>query len=119
MTRINCVPVEKLHTKHLVAEYRELPRVFKLAEAAAKCGNHVEQDKYVLGPGRVRFSIFGSATASAGSTSWLQKCRSAALSRCPDAEVPAAWRQDWEPSSLDILLNQLRIEARKPKGGIE
>ena len=35
MTRINCVPVEELHQKHLVAEYRELPRVFRLAEAAA------------------------------------------------------------------------------------
>lgn len=35
MTRINCVPVEELSGPHLVAEYRELPRVFALAEKAA------------------------------------------------------------------------------------
>lgn len=31
MTRINLIPPRELHTKHLVAEYRELPRVVKLA----------------------------------------------------------------------------------------
>ena len=30
MTRINCVPVTELHDRHLVAEYRELPRCFAL-----------------------------------------------------------------------------------------
>ncbi len=35
MTRINCVPVEELSGPHLVAEYRELPRVFALAQRAA------------------------------------------------------------------------------------
>lgn len=35
MTRINLVDPSTLHTKHLIAEYRELPRVFALAEAAA------------------------------------------------------------------------------------
>lgn len=34
MTRINVVPVEELTTKHLVAEYRENPRVFALAHKA-------------------------------------------------------------------------------------
>ena len=35
MTRINCIPVEELSTPHLIAEYRELPRVFALAHNAA------------------------------------------------------------------------------------
>ena len=55
MTRINCVPVEELHQKHLVAEYRELPRVFKLAEAAAKRGGHSAPANYTLGAGHVKF----------------------------------------------------------------
>ncbi len=52
MTRINCVPPYELVDKHLVAEYRELPRVFTLArrlrpgEAPAK---------YTLGRGHVLF----------------------------------------------------------------
>ena len=34
MTRINVVDVTTLHQRHLVAEYRELPRVFALAHKA-------------------------------------------------------------------------------------
>lgn len=29
MTRINVIPVEELSDQHLIAEYRELPRVLK------------------------------------------------------------------------------------------
>ena len=50
MTRINVVPVQELHDKHLVAEYREIHRVFKLAR---KCKDAPKQ--YVLGTGHVKF----------------------------------------------------------------
>lgn len=50
MTRINCIPVAELTDKHLLAEYRELPRVFKLARAGAD-----GPAAYVLGAGHVKF----------------------------------------------------------------
>lgn len=50
MTRINCIPVVGLHDKHLLAEYRELPRVFKLARP---CNDAPVQ--YTLGAGHVKF----------------------------------------------------------------
>ncbi len=50
MTRINCIPVKELTDKHLLAEYRELPRVFRLARAAPDAPKH-----YVLGAGHVKF----------------------------------------------------------------
>lgn len=50
MTRINCVPVQELNYKHLVTEYRELPRVFNLARPAMYVS-----DKYTLGTGHVKF----------------------------------------------------------------
>lgn len=34
MTRVNVVPVTELSRQHLVAEYRELPRLFNLVRAA-------------------------------------------------------------------------------------
>jgi len=40
MTRINCIPVTELHNKHLVAEYRELPRIFKLARRVDDASCH-------------------------------------------------------------------------------
>ena len=50
MTRINCIPVTELHYKHLVAEYRELPRVFGLARYTAQAPK-----EYTLGKGHVLF----------------------------------------------------------------
>ncbi|ENT03393.1 hypothetical protein C038_02848 [Brucella sp. 63/311] len=38
MTRINCIPPAELTGPHLVAEYRELPRVFALVRAAIQRG---------------------------------------------------------------------------------
>jgi len=36
MTRINLIPPEELHYKHLVAEYREITRVPTLARKAQR-----------------------------------------------------------------------------------
>lgn len=54
MTRINLVPPEELSGKHLVAEYRELPRVFSIARKRGKQGGHLPQS-YTLGKGHVLF----------------------------------------------------------------
>ena len=50
MTRINCVPVSELCDQHLIAEYRELPRVFKLARTDAEIPS-----TYRMGKGHVSF----------------------------------------------------------------
>lgn len=50
MTRINVVPVKELCDKHLLAEYRELPRVFALARPC-----HDAPNEYTLGKGHVKF----------------------------------------------------------------
>lgn len=55
MTRINCVPVEELSRQHLIAEYRELPRVFALAKKAAERGAFSQPAQYTMGTGHVTF----------------------------------------------------------------
>lgn len=50
MTRINVVPVEELCDQHLLAEYRELPRVFRLAHPCPDAPK-----EYTLGKGHVKF----------------------------------------------------------------
>lgn len=52
MTRINCLQPEDLTDQHLIAEYRELPRVFGLAREL-KPGEKIH--KYKLGAGHVKF----------------------------------------------------------------
>jgi deoxyribonuclease (pyrimidine dimer) len=59
MTRINVVPVSELSRQHLVAEYRELPRLFALVGKAIDRGETPRDprnpDAYTLGKGHVRF----------------------------------------------------------------
>lgn len=63
MTRINVVPVEELVREHLIAEYREIVRVFTLVRKAQQSGinkyNFKQKkkvpDKYTLGTGHVLF----------------------------------------------------------------
>lgn len=59
MTRINLVPVSELSDQHLIAEYRELPRIFNLVLNAQYKGKHPLDfkisDTYLLGTGHVTF----------------------------------------------------------------
>lgn len=58
MTRINVVPVETLHYKHLVAEYKEITRVFGLARKSqfdVIKGKRKLPVEYTLGTGHVLF----------------------------------------------------------------
>lgn len=56
MTRINVVPVTELSQKHLIAEYREIVRVFALARKS-QFEMHKKQQPacYTLGTGHVLF----------------------------------------------------------------
>lgn len=56
MTRINVVPVSELSNLHLLAEYRELPRIFGLARKAFNSGKlKAIPDTYRMGTGHVTF----------------------------------------------------------------
>lgn len=61
MTRINVVPVQTLKNDHLMAEYRELPRIFTAIIKKVQQGRSIEQitknipTTYVLGKGHVTF----------------------------------------------------------------
>jgi hypothetical protein len=119
MTRINCVPVEELHQKHLVAEYRELPRVFRLAEAAAKRGGVTAPDTYTLGAGHVKF--FYSRLSYCQQrfkqliAEMIRRGYNPQHTECPAVSVPAGWLQSWSPTEADLLINRQRIADRMPK----
>lgn len=59
MTRINLVHVKELADQHLMAEYRELPRVFGAVLKHVQLGKRVRDFKisstYLLGTGHVTF----------------------------------------------------------------
>jgi deoxyribonuclease (pyrimidine dimer) len=56
MTRVNCIPVRELCDKHLLSEYRELPRVFTWLEKVIEKNNRPRiPAHYVLGTGHMSF----------------------------------------------------------------
>lgn len=130
MTRINCIPVEELSDKHLVAEYRELPRISALAHKYCEreiVGAAYKENtfgvfniglypvKYVLGKGHVKFFY--------NKGEFLRK-------RFEEQIVPEMQRRgfktnftlyrihpngmnlDWEPSDEAIYINRKRINER-------
>lgn len=123
MTRINCVPPSELTRQHLVAEYRELPRVFKLLKAAQDRGERIDDKRnpteYKLGQGHVRF-FYNKAL-------WLLNRQKALVAEMlargynpnhtnPDDLLPDGldpWRMmDWTPTPDALAINRARIEER-------
>lgn len=124
MTRINVVPPEALIRQHLVAEYRELPRVFTLAKAAKlrgldPCGPAIPA-LYTLGTGHVKFFY--------PRLRWLVKRHALLVAEMDDRGYRAAirtmflsaglsslgseWLGDWTPTAEALRLNLDRIAER-------
>ena len=128
MTRINCVPPEELTRQHLLAEYRELPRVFGQAAKAAGRGEQPDDPRnptvYTLGRGHVRF-FYGRLRylAVRHDQLRLEMRRRGYKTNLPrmwgTVDLPTAWWQDWTPTEADMALNRARIAERLRKGDTE
>lgn len=117
MTRINCVPPEELSRQHLVAEYRELPRVFKLAEKAHASARKVQVPAaYTLGAGHVKFFYtrlgYCFKRFHALRHEMLRRGYKPTFTDTPRAAVHEEWWQDWVPDPAALELNRQRILER-------
>ncbi|KKW67401.1 endonuclease [Lampropedia cohaerens] len=119
MTRINCVPVEELSGPHLVAEYRELPRVFALAEKAAARGTFVQPAAYTLGKGHVLFFYTRLQFLAKRHQALVAEMRRRGykptypgITRADFPAIPDAFWGDWEPTEQALAINRQRIRER-------
>lgn len=123
MTRVNLVPPEALRREHLVAEYRELPRVFTLAKAAYLRGVDPQKEapsSYTLGAGHVKFfysKLHWCAVRHALLVSEMDARGYKANIRTMFlvaglSSLPQAWLGDWTPTAEDLRLNLSRIAER-------
>ena len=122
MTRINVVPVEELTRQHLIAEYRELPRIFGLIRAAIARGERPDDRRnpltYTLGTGHVRFFY--------NKVNWLairfrllvadmdRRGYKATYRIPPTHGLPFRneWNVIYRPTEADLALNRQRIFDR-------
>lgn len=120
MTRINIIPVNELTGKHLVAEYRELPRVFALAAKADKQWRKRQPSSYTLGTGHVLFFYDKLAYLANRHKELVQEMLSRGykptFTDCLVAQwqsviAPNMWR-DYHPTDDAIAINVERINKR-------
>ena len=119
MTRINCVPVEELSGPHLVAEYRELPRVFALAQRAAARGFAAQPVVYTLGKGHLLFFYTRLGYLARRHAELVREMKRrgykpmfAGVQRTDFAAIPDAFWNDWEPTEIALAINRERIAQR-------
>lgn len=113
MTRINCVPAAELTDKHLVAEYRELPRVFALARQC-KPGES-RPARYTLGTGHVVFFYDKLAWLAKRHGELVVEMRRRGFTvnfPTPPENVDRSLYGDWEPTKQAMAINRKRIRDR-------
>ena len=123
MTRINLVDPRTLHSKHLLAEYRELPRVFKLVLAAQQRGLTPDTasipKQYVLGTGHVTFFYNKLHWLECRFLTLVEECLARNFSvqyySVPGTYLDHHWWGDYTPTPEAIELNAARIKDRMPK----
>mgnify|MGYP005850903769 CR=1 FL=1 len=112
MTRINCVPPEELSGPHLVAEYRELPRVFGLIRRA-KPGKAPQE--YVMGQGHVRFFYDKAGWLLQRQRSLIEEMKRRGYKprhTDPEALTNGLELGSWEPDERALAVNRARLVER-------
>ncbi|HEX7388397.1 MAG TPA: pyrimidine dimer DNA glycosylase/endonuclease V [Castellaniella sp.] len=119
MTRINCIPVEQLSGPHLVAEYRELPRVFALAQKAAARGAFSQPKTYVLGRGHLLFFYTRLGYLARRHMALIEEMKKrgykptfSGVRREDFPGTPDTYWNDWKPTAAAMRVNRLRIKER-------
>ena len=120
MTRINLIAPSELTRQHLVAEYRELPRIFGLARRAIARGERPDDSRnpahYVLGPGHCRFFYPRLRFLAQRHESLVREMHSrgyqTAYAGLDISDIPAEWRGDYSPTPDAVNLNRQRIRER-------
>ena len=114
MTRINVLSPVHLLDQHLIAEYRELPRVFALARVAPSAPPY-----YTLGVGHMLFFYSRLGYLRRRHAALVAECRARGfVVNFPDppAETDlqrvSGLSRDWEPTSADVRLNLTRLQER-------
>lgn len=119
MTRINCVPVAELSGPHLIAEYRELPRVFALAEKAAARGVFSQPPNYTLGKGHLLFFYTRLGYLARRHAKLIEEMKRrgykptfSGIKRADFPFIPDSYWNDWHPTKEALALNRQRIKDR-------
>lgn len=121
MTRINCIPFQELTSQHLVAEYRELPRIFGLVERTLTKGSAIDNlpREYVLGTGHCKFFYNKLGYLTDRHQGLVKEMLSRGYKpqftgslKESYKHIPEKFYGDWKPDSKAMEINRARIKER-------
>ena len=125
MTRINLVHVKELADQHLIAEYRELPRVFGAVKKHVQDGKRITDFKinstYILGTGHVTFFYNKLLYLKKRHIDIVNEClrRGMNIQNIESNDIssfPIEFCNDYVPTDLEIYTSRQRlIEKLKMK----
>ena len=126
MTRINCVDPSMLSDKHLVAEYNELPRVFRLVLQTGEDPRWLKATHrtYKLGSGHLKFFYTKCQYLKKRYVELYKEMLRREMK--PHSSVVKAvltrakfidkeFCEDWEPTEANWAENIKRLKERDPK----
>lgn len=116
MTRINVVPVRELCDQHLLAEWRELPRMRSYAEKTKSAASDIPAG-YTLGEGHMKFFLdkglfLENRHAELTSELLLRGFNLNNLE--PFVMSDKYGKKHYEPDEYALFINRQRIEERMP-----
>lgn len=122
MTRVNLVHPKELNVKHLVAEYKELPRIFGNVRAAIERGEVASDPrnpvKFTLGQGHMRFFYpriqFLVTRQYALIREMLRRGYAPTYRDVVVTDIPWQWHGDYVPTLEALRLSRARLRERAP-----
>ena len=120
MTRINLIEPSELTRQHLIAEYRELPRIFRLVREAIARGESPDDERnpkqYVLGKGHCRFFYprlnFLARRQGALIREMQRRGYRTTYEGLDISDIPVEWHGNYLPTEEDVNLSRQRIQER-------
>jgi deoxyribonuclease (pyrimidine dimer) len=115
MTRINCIPVEELTNKHLIAEYREMLRFRHVYPRNINPSIPLE---YVLGKGHVTFFFDKGRYLLKRHSQLIKEMNARGFKTNFNLDLsgwPKDCLNDWEPDDKAMEVNRERIFDRLNK----
>lgn len=118
MTRINVVPVSELTREHLVAEYRELPRIYKAAEKFYLSGSKSPLPlEYKLGTGHMKFFYDKLEFIRIRHNQLISEMKARGYKPSfdgvpPNIQVPSSYWGNYIPTDDALRINRERIKER-------
>lgn len=121
MTRINLTLVSELTDQHLMAEYRELPRVFGAVRKHVQNGKRVKDFKisptFILGAGHVTFFYDKLEFLRLRQIELITECLKRGF-KIKDttvqdiSDIPVEFRNNYVPSEAAIAISQARLDEK-------